>query len=191
MAAVIGKPTKISLKPSSKAPWQLVPISASPLKSSSHRSNNRCRTSFASGTVNGVAASCSFLTRIVSPVVCGFVLSWSSAETRPFPLNFYFVFLTLASTIGGAGCLLYFVPKSFDKRLESSASTTAQPGSTTPLPGSSVELPGSSAELPGSSAELPGSTTAQQGSPYFLPGSATSRTGTGNLSRASVSSVHV
>ena len=71
------------------------------------------------GTVNGFAVSCSFFARIVSPIVSGYILSWSVEVERPYPLNYNLVFVSLAiACLCGFICIL-FVPKSFNKQLES------------------------------------------------------------------------
>ena len=73
--------------------------------------------SFDLGTVNGVAASCSFLTRILSPILCGITMSWSCAKERAFPFDFHFTFLKLATTVMLSCILICLVPKSLNKRL--------------------------------------------------------------------------
>ena len=73
--------------------------------------------SFDLGTVNGVAASCSFLTRILSPILCGITMSWSCAKERAFPFDFHFTFLKLATTVMLSCILICLVPKSLNKQL--------------------------------------------------------------------------
>ena len=67
--------------------------------------------------VNGVATSISFLSRILSPLVCGIVLSWSCAEHRPFPLNHFLPFLTLILAVIISMGVMVFVPKSLNRQL--------------------------------------------------------------------------
>ena len=83
--------------------------------------------------MNGVSASCSFLSRILSPIICGYVLSWTCEQTRSFPLNYHLIFLTLALAVVVSLIFIAFVPKSFDKQLERNNLSTNQSTSTSSL----------------------------------------------------------
>ena len=105
------------------------------------------------GTVNGVVASFSFLSRILSPIVCGIVMSWSCVDLRPFPLNYHLTFYMLATTVLISCFLIHFIPDAFDRQyidsyspLPSSSSSPSSPSSSfsPPSPSSSPFPPSSS-----------------------------------------------
>lgn len=81
--------------------------------------NNSCLKQYL-GTVNGLAASASFLARILSPIVCGAVLTWTVQEKRSFPLDHHLTFFILACIVILDSFMMTFVPDSFEKQKASS-----------------------------------------------------------------------
>ena len=65
-----------------------------------------------SGRIFGLAQTCAAAVRIVSPLVAGFLFSWTLNNRRPWPLNYHFTFYTIAGLCIGAVGLALLLPAS-------------------------------------------------------------------------------
>jgi len=71
------------------------------------------------GTVNGVSGSFAFLARIISPIMSGFLLTWSIKSKASYPLDFHLVFYTLTIPIIITVVITFMLPASINSQLES------------------------------------------------------------------------